>query len=441
MDSENNVARWSRASRIVQGIGIVALVGLAAAAIYFWSEDSSTAKRSGDSSQPTNDPDKERAESNKDSGSQVVRLSPEMARKYGLRTDIARKRRLVCEVDAPARIAFNSEATAVIGTPVQGRVVDVMVRQGDHVEAGAVLAEIESAELGEAESDYLQRQAAARTAKGAIQPLAEIFERIKKLHVENKLIGITEVQERELDLKKAEGALANAQAAVDAAATKLRLLGMTDEGIYALLKSGKVMPRYAFRSPLAGEVIERWVNLGELVKPDREKLFVVADTRTLWVLADVPEARAAEVGLGCTAQVKLSTVGDQSFIGVVSNVSPSIDEPTRSLRVRIELKSSPELRPGMFAQATIHGKSSSETAEPVLAVPGTAVQTINGSPAVFTPDNKDPGAFQVRVVRIGKDVNGMVTIASGLEQGESVVTGGSAILKAELLKSSAKDED
>ncbi|HEY2147663.1 MAG TPA: hypothetical protein VGH32_06980, partial [Pirellulales bacterium] len=106
-----------------------------------------------------------------------------------------------------------------------------------------------------------------------------------------------------------------------------------------------------------------------------------------------------------------------------------------------ELNNNPSLRPGMFAQATIHGKSSSGSTEPTLAVPETAIQTINGSPAVFMPDNKDPEAFQVRVVRIGTGVNGMVAIISGLDEGERVVTGGSAILKAELLKSSAKDED
>ncbi len=172
-------------------------------------------------------------------------------------------------------------------------------------------------------------------------------------------------------MKKAEGALATAQAAMTAAANKLHLLGMNDQAIYELLKSGKVIPRYVVRSPLSGEVVERLVNLGELVKPEREKLFVVADTSTLWVWADVPEVRAREVAIGCAAKITLAADAEQSFAGVVSHIAPSIDDATRSLRVRIEVKSDPALRPGMFAQAEIAGKTTSESAESVVTVPET----------------------------------------------------------------------
>ena len=71
--------------------------------------------------------------------------------------------------------------------------------------------------------------------------------------------------------------------------------------------------------------------LGELVKPDREKLVVVADTTTLWVLADVPEARLKEVASGAKATVTLGAVGDQTYEGTVSNISVSVDPATRSV--------------------------------------------------------------------------------------------------------------
>ena len=71
--------------------------------------------------------------------------------------------------------------------------------------SAAPLLEIESTELGEAQSDYLQRHTAVATASASIRPLTEIYSRIKKLQEENQLVGITEVQEREMELRKAEG--------------------------------------------------------------------------------------------------------------------------------------------------------------------------------------------------------------------------------------------
>jgi len=441
MSSEIKGQRGFHGTRIARWAGIVAMVALAAVAIHFFTKDSSTTTKSDPRAGDKNEADKGPSRVSTDSAAQIVSLAPEMVRKYGIRIGTVQRRKLVSQITAPARVAFNSEAMAVIGTPVQGRVVQVMVRAGDHVKAGAMLAEIESAELGEAQSEYLQRHAAVRTAQAAIQPLTEIYERVKKLYDENQLIGINQVQQHELELKKAAGTLTTAQASLVAAENKLHLFGMNDDAISNLLKSGKAMPRYALRSPLAGEVIERLINLGELVKPEREKLFVVADTSILWVWADVPENRASEVAIGCPARITLAPAGETSFAGSVSYVAPRIDDPTRSLGVRIEVKSDPAIRPGMFVQARIVGKSSADATEAVVSVPEAAIQMINGNAAVFLPASGIAHAFQPRLVSAGNYVDGMVAINSGLEEGERIVIVGSAILKAELLKSIAKDED
>jgi cobalt-zinc-cadmium efflux system membrane fusion protein len=430
---------WLRRTAVIGSV-VLAIVATAAIGYRLWMARGERAKPA--ISEPAGgDPSPAKADGPSNAAPQVVTLSAESVRKYGLRIGTARKRTLVSRIVAPARVALNSEATAVIGVPVQGRAIAIPVRAGDRVEAGSVLLEIESTELDEAQSDYLQRQTAAVTARAAIKPLAEIFARVKKLYDESKLIGITEVQERELDLHKAQGAVATADAAVTAARNKLHLLGMDNRAIELLEKTGQVNSRYVVRSPLTGEVVERQVNPGELVKPDREKLFIVADTSTLWVWADVPEARVCEVAVGCPARVTTTAAGDRSFTGIVSYVASTIDDATRSLRVRIAVKSEPALRPGMFAQAEIDGKGSSENAEPVVAVPEAAIQTVNGSTAVFLPAGDSSNAFQPRPVSTGCYVDGMVGIISGLEEGERVVTAGSAILKAELLKSTAKDED
>ena len=255
--------------------------------------------------------------------------------------------------------------------------------------------------MGAAESDYLQRQTAVSTAAAAIRPLTEIFTRIKKLQAESQLVGITEVQEREIDLRKAEGALATAKAALTAAENKLHLLGMDEQAVARLLQTGQINPRYVVRSPLSGQVTERLVNRGELVKPDREKLLVVADTSTLWVWADVPESRAAEVAKGAAVEIKLTAGVERAFPGVIANIAPSIDPESRTLRVRIDVKNNPALKPGMFAQVAFNGSPPGESAETLLVVPQAAVQSIDGNSAVFVPVAGETNAFQVRKISTG----------------------------------------
>jgi multidrug efflux pump subunit AcrA (membrane-fusion protein) len=126
---------------------------------------------------------------------------------------------------------------------------------------------------------------------------------------------------------------------------------------------------------------------------------------------------------------------------VVSHIAPSIDPETRSLRVRIEVKNNAALRPGMFVLVEIGGKANDENAESVLAVPQSAIQIVDGTTAVFVPVQDEANAFKLRPVSTGNCVDGQACILAGLKEGEHVVVAGSAILKADLLKASAKDED
>jgi len=209
-----------------------------------------------------------------------------------------------------------------------------------------------------------------------------------------------------------------------------------------LLKTSKINPRYSVRSPLAGTVVERTVNLGELVKPEREKLLVVADTSTLWALVDVPETRLPEVAKDAKVTITVAGAGDRVFEGKVSHIAPSVDDATRSIRVRVELKGDHALKPGMFAHADITSSAKGVgDDQAVLAVPDGAIQTVNGSAAVFLPVKGEENTFSLRPVGIGAMVDGFVAIVSGLEEGERIVTAGTFILKADLGKDSVKDAD
>ena len=364
-----------------------------------------------------------------------VKLTSEAIQRYGVSLGRATKQKLVSHVVAPAQVSFNTMAMAVVGCPVQGRVADLQVAVGDTVKKGDELLVVESPELGEAQSDYLQKRTGAAAAAAAVDPAKDAYERAKSLYDSSQGIALTEVQKRQVDLSATKNAALTAQAALKAAESRLKLVGMNKEAIGKLAASGDIDPSYVVRAPLAGTVTERLVTLGELVKPDREKLLVVADMTTLWVIADVPETRVAEIKPGAKASV---AVGDQSVEGAVFRIGLSVDPSTRSVPVQIAVKAGPALKPGMFAQAEIRTSAGDE---PVVAVPSSAVQSVDGSTAVFLPVDGQPNTFARRMVSVGDAAGGMVPVVSGLDAGERIVTSGAFILKAELGKASAKDND
>ncbi len=374
-----------------------------------------------------------------------VMLTSDAVARYGIKTQAAQLWVLRPTITAPARVGFNTEAMAHVGSPLRGRIAEVNVRVGDPVKTGQELAVIESPELGEAQADYLQRRVAVQTAGPAVDLSKVAWERAQGLYEKSQGISLTEVQRREAEHKVSIAALKAAESARTAAANRLHLLGMNHDAIEALATTGEVVPRYAIRAAIDGVVVQREVTLGELVGPDREYLMVLADATKLWVLADVPEAKLLRIHPGAKAWISvgsLSEAGSKRFEGSVAFISPFVDPTTRTAQVRIEVPIAElGLRPGMFAQAEIVEMDPGEPSPaPVVAVPEDAIQTVEGGPALFVPVEGEPNTYAKRAVTIGRAVGGLVPVFSGLVEGELFVSEGTFILKADLGKGAAAHE-
>ena len=381
-----------------------------------------------------------------------VKLTADAIARYGVKDDGAQLWILKPTVLTPARVAFNTEAMAHVGSPLRGRAVEVKVRLGDTVKAGQELLIIESPELGEAQADYLQKKTAVLTAGPAVDLSKIAWERAKGLYEQSQGISLTEVQRREAEHKAAIANVKAAEAAAMASENRLHLLGMKQDEVAALAATSEITPRHAIKAAIDGQVVQREVTLGELVGPDREALMILADTRLLWVLADVPEAKLAGIAVGAKAWITIgSTTGrgesaaPPKFEGTVSFIAPLVDPTTRTAQVRIDVPAALEngqtLKPGMFAQAEIVASMpGGADPAPVVAVPDEAIQTVEGGPAVFVPVANEPNTFAKRAVTIGKPIGGLVPISSGLVEGERFVIAGTFILKAELGKGSAAHE-
>ena len=370
-----------------------------------------------------------------------VKLTSDAISRYGIKVEPITTRRLNPTLTAPARVSFNTEAMAHVGSVVKGRATEIKVRVGDSVKRGDELLVVESPELGEAQSDFLQKRTAVSVAESAIEPARSAAERAKSLYEQNNGIALGELQKRVAEQKAGEGALKTAQAALTAAENKLHLMGMDHPAVQTLAKAGEIDPRFTIRAPLDGQVVEREVTLGELVAPEKDALLVLANMKTLWVIADVPEAQLRNVAVGAQARVMIAAVSDDAFDGKVSLISPTLDANTRSAQVRIEVTNGHSLRPGMFATAEIAAESA--TTRPVasiLAIPEEALQTVEGGPAVFVAVENEPNTFAKRPVVVTKAVGGFVPVLTGLKEGERIVVKGSFLLKAELGKGEAAHE-
>lgn len=375
-----------------------------------------------------------------------VKLTADAAERFGIKVEAARMWALRPTIVTPARVGFNAEAMAHVGSPLRGRVVEIKVRLGQDVKKGDELCIIESPELGEAQTDLLQKRVAKESAGPQVDLAKALWDRAKGLYDQTQGTSLTEVQRREAEYKGAVASQRAADAAVTASENRLHLLGMNQAAVDAFLKTGEVAPRYPIHAAIDGQVVQREVTLGELVSPDREAIMVLADLSNVWVLADVPEAKLAEIAVGAKAWVKVGSADSRPLEGKVAFISPMVDMTTRTAQVRIEVATKDlPLKPGMFAQVEIVtagvGAAAGSEPTPIIAVPDVAVQTVEGGPAVFVPVEGEPNTFAKRAVTIGKTVGGLVPIYSGLVEGERFVAAGTFILKADLGKGSAAHED
>ncbi|MDX6574610.1 MAG: hypothetical protein QOE96_563 [Blastocatellia bacterium] len=197
-------------------------------------------------------------------------------------------------------------------------------------------------------------------------------------------------------------AVANAQAAVDAAATQVSLakrnLGYT-----------------VVVSPMPGYVSDRPADIGEYVSP-QQKVATVVNLNPLRVRIDIPEQAIPQIRSGESVSVSVSGYPDRNFAGRVARVSPNVTASSRTLTIEADVDNpKAELKPGQFATVRILLPQSA----PAVLVPQRALRTISGSTYVYVIKN---GHAEQRLVQSGQTEGDLVEIQSGVAADEVVAT-------------------
>lgn len=276
---------------------------------------------------------------------------------------------------------------------IAGRVSAIHFEEGGVVEEGQVLLELEDNKL---RSQLVAREAGVRSAQVRLNNAQRVFERQERLREQ----GVVAEEEFE-----------RVQAELDTAAADLERfraeLALTEEQLSDTI----------IRAPFSGAISEQLVDRGAFVSAGAA-LARLYQMDPLELSFSVPERFLGRIQRGQEVSVSLAAYPEQSFAGVVSFVSPAIDESTRTLAVKAEIPN-PErqLGPGAFATAVVTvGEREDRPVVPEESLVGTRTGYM-----VFVVDE---GLARSRAVQVGLRREGAVEVTDGLESGEQVVRSG-----------------
>jgi len=347
----------------------------------------------------------------------------------GIEVEIVTQQPLEGAITATGKILVTEDRTASIGPVHEGRIVKLYAGQGSVVSRGQKLADLESADIDEAEADYLKALAelenANRTSAAEIKFDQATYDRTRLL-VEKEITPAKNLQqaEHDLDVAKANAAssISSAKVAVSNARRHLLILGLKDAAIDALAKKQNLGSSvFSLTAPISGVVVERNATVGATVGSDAN-LFKIIDLSSVWIDANVFEKDLERVRLGQAVKVTVPAFPESTFYGKVTLITSVVDPDTRTVKIRTEVPNRDgRLKPDMFASVEIV-TAAKRTA---ISIPLSAVLEDGGKQVVFVADGNE---YKEKEVTLGLKSEDRVEITSGLNEGDKVVVKGNYLL-------------
>lgn len=344
--------RWSRRRGIVVTAGLVVLLGLIASVIKFRAGGEAIAQ-DGSAGGPASMPP------------------------MPVDVDTARQRPVVDAVRATGRI--DAVQAIELRPDEQGRITELLFREGQFVVKGAALIRIDDEML----------RAQAERAKADRDLARQQLDRMRRLRQQNA--------SSPADLERAEAAARSAEAAL--AVLELQIA------------------RTIVRAPFAGVVGQRFVSAGDYVTT-ATRLLTLQTVDPQRAVIEVPERHAVRLRVGQTVEFAVAAEPGRTFRARVDFIDPVVQPDNRTIVVKAQAPNPDRvLKPGMFIEARL----ATATRANATVVPEDAVQPLRTANVVWAVAD---GKASRRVVQLGARSQGEVEVLSGVEPGELVVVGG-----------------
>jgi cobalt-zinc-cadmium efflux system membrane fusion protein len=313
---------------------------------------------------------------------------------------------LSTDILAPGTATAAPNGLALVTAHTGGTVVKLSKRLGDSVNAGEILALVESRDVAGIAADRSVADAKVALARKSAAREQHLYD--------EKVTPRQDLEAAQAELAAAEAESRRAHLSADSA-------HIADDG-----RSAAVV------SPISGRITHQAISLGEFVQPETE-LFRVVDPRFVQLEAPVTVSDAARITPGDSAQIMPAS--GKSLSATVRAVSPALDPQSRAATVVLSLAEGQDgIVPGETLQVRISPKLVGPAA---ILIPDEAIQRLDGRDVVFV--RTDTG-FTVQPVTVAARGNGRASVISGLQTGQKIATRNAFLLKAELGKG-AEDEE
>ena len=314
-------------------------------------------------------------------------------------------------LDIPGSIEVKQNLLARIGSPVQGRIIEIKGELGKTVKQGDILAVINSTELAKQQLAYIKSVQMVELKTKAYERAVLLFD----------ADVVSEAQKLE---RKTE--LSAAKADMEASKDQLFVMGMTVTEIEAIQSETQIDATTNIVAKIDGKIIKKNVNVGQVVDPT-EDIFTIAMLNEVWGVAQVPERQIGFLKEGDDLLIDVPAYESKFVEGKITYLGDIVDPVTRTVTIRTEIDNAHGLlKPDMLITMKVSGKKIER-----VGVPVNAIVSIDDIPNIFvkTGENK----FLMRPVTLGIKNKDAVHIDDGLLEGEEVVIDGAFHLNNERL--------
>ena len=323
------------------------------------------------------------------------------------------------QLQLPGNIQASTEAPILARADgyIKRRLVDI----GDRVRAGQPMAEIEApevdAQLRQAQANMQQAQAGLDQANANYEQgksnleLARVTAR-RWANLSSQ--GVVSKQENDQYQAQYQAQMSNVTALEKAIAAQKSNIAAAEANVSRL---DEVQSYRVVKAPFDGIVTLRNVDAGALVNAGNTLLFRVAQTNSLRLYVNVPEANTAAVHPGQMAKLTVASLPGHTFSGSVARSTGSLDPASRTLLMEIDVPN-PDgtLLPGMYATVDL---SSPRANHPLLKVPGDAL-VVRGDGTMVAVVGADHKVHLQKIV-VGRDYGASLEVISGLSDGSTIM--------------------
>lgn len=291
--------------------------------------------------------------------------------------------------------------TVVVQSRVSGPLQQLLFKEGDKVEQGQLLAQIDPADyqvqLAQAQGQLEQNQAQLKNAEQDLTLYAKLREQSS--------ISAQQYNQQQALVAQLEGTIKSNQAQIDAARLQLSYTRI--------------------QAPISGRLGLRRVDAGNLIQAnDTEGLVTITQSSPINVVFAIPESQLtavrSAVSRGETLTVEAWDRNEQQLLstGVLTTLDNQIDTATGTLKIKAEFANQQE---ELFPNQFVNVRLNIAVREGVIAIPQDAVQYGSAGTYVYVIEQNKA---QIRQVELGAADNGNIAVIKGLNQGAQVVLEG-----------------